>query len=254
MVEHANRPRGKVRSKIGRAEHTRRARRNPRRLGGISARRDDDGSRYARFPIEARATGIGPGPRCGSLSSGEPTDVVVLTEMPFCECGDVRKRSVDSPRGSRRWRPRRRWRSALSRRSRRSLASRTVEKIQGQRLKQASRGAARRVSRRERQDYLREEPDGWKRPGRSRGGRPVLRWRPPRECRADSSSVPSCWSVKRHGSRGIAAAAQDAPSATGGNQRWPMAACLAAIMAGALRSLDESPLLEQRRLSRPQAA
>jgi len=162
-----------------------------------------------------------------------PSDVVVLPEMPFCEWEMFRKRTVDLAA----------WRSALAAHDTMMarlgeletgavLGSRPVE-LAGRRLNQAFawtreggyRGARAKY-------YLPDEPDGWEASWFDRGAREF----PP--ARAGSLSVgfqlctellfsEAAWEIGRQGAQLIAA-----PRATGGHRRWPMAACLAAIMAG----------------------
>ena len=112
------------------------------------------------------------------------------------------------------------------------LASRPVE-LGGQRLNQSFawtredgyRGARAKY-------YPPEEPDGWEASWFDRGERefPLAR--------AGALSVgfqlctellfsQAAWEIGQRGAQLIAA-----PRATGGHRRWPMAACLAAIMAG----------------------
>ena len=128
-----------------------------------------------------------------------PTDVVVLPEMPFCEWEMFRKRQVDPAA----------WRAAIAAHdemmmrlgeleARVVLASRPVESS-GKRLNQAF---------------------AWTREGGYRAARakyylPELLF------------TQAAWEIGHRGGQLIAA-----PRATGGHQRWPMAACLAAIMAG----------------------
>jgi N-carbamoylputrescine amidase len=162
-----------------------------------------------------------------------PTDVVVLPEMPFCEWEMFRKRTVDLAA----------WRSALAAHDAMVarlgeletgavLASRPVERG-GKRLNQAFawtreggyRGARAKY-------YLPDEPDGWEASWFDRGEREF----PPAPAGSLSVGFQLCtellfsqaaWEIGRHGAQLIAA-----PRATGGHRRWPMAACLAAIMAG----------------------
>jgi len=162
-----------------------------------------------------------------------PTDIVVLPEMPFCEWAMFRKRSVDPAL----------WRAALAEHdammprlaeleTRLVLASRPVER-DGRRFNQAFswtredgyRGARAKY-------YLPEEPDGWEASWFDRGDREFLTQR------AGSVDVgfqlctellfsQAAWEIGQRGGQLIAA-----PRATGGHRRWPMAASLAAIMAG----------------------
>jgi N-carbamoylputrescine amidase len=163
-----------------------------------------------------------------------PTDVVVLPEMPFCAWEMFRKRSVDPVA----------WRAALAAhdtmttrfgelQTRLVLSSRPVE-AGGKRLNQAFswtreggyRGARAKY-------YLPEEPDGWEATWFDRGD-----GRFPLETAAgvkigfqlctELLFTQAAWEIGHGGGHLIAA-----PRATGGHQRWPMAACLAAIMAGA---------------------
>jgi N-carbamoylputrescine amidase len=165
---------------------------------------------------------------------GNPTDVVVLPEMPFCEWEMFRKRSVDPTA----------WRAALAAHdgmaarfaeleARVVLASRPVE-TQGKRLNQAFswtreggyRGARAKY-------YLPEEPDGWEATWFDRGDDQF----PVQAAAGVQVGFQLCtellfsqaaWEIGHRGGQLIAA-----PRATGGHQRWPLAACLAAIMAGA---------------------
>jgi len=162
-----------------------------------------------------------------------PTDVVVLPEMPFCEWEMFRKRTVDPDA----------WRSALAAHDAMVarlgeletgavLASRPVE-LGGKRLNEAFawtreggyRGARAKY-------YLPDEADGWEASWFDRGAREF------RPARAGSLSVgfqlctellfsQAAWEIGQQGAQLIAA-----PRATGGHRRWPMATCLAAIMAG----------------------
>ena len=163
----------------------------------------------------------------------QPTDVVVLPEMPFCEWDMFRNRTVDL--GA--------WRSALAAHDAMIarlgeletgtvLASRPVE-LGAKRLNQAFawtreggyRGARAKY-------YLPDEPDGWEASWFDRGSREFS------PVRAGALSVgfqlctellfsQAAWEIGQRGAQLIAA-----PRATGGHRRWPMAACLAAIMAG----------------------
>jgi len=162
-----------------------------------------------------------------------PTDVVVLPEMPFCEWAMFRKRHVDLAA----------WRTALAAHDTMMtrlgelqtgvvLASRPVE-LQGKRLNQAFawtreggyRGARAKY-------YLPDEPDGWEASWFDRGDREF----PPASAGTVKVGFQLCtellfsqaaWEIGQQGGQLIAA-----PRATGGHRRWPMAACLAAIMAG----------------------
>jgi N-carbamoylputrescine amidase len=163
-----------------------------------------------------------------------PTDVVVLPEMPFCDWEMFRKRTVDPAA----------WRAALAAHdtmtnrfgelaTRMILASRPVE-IQGRRLNQAFswtreegyRGARAKY-------YLPEEPDGWEATWFDRGDDEFR----PRAAEGMTVGFQLCtellftqaaWEIGHGGAHLIAA-----PRATGRHPRWPMAARLAAIMAGA---------------------
>lgn len=163
-----------------------------------------------------------------------PTDVVVLPEMPFCEWEMFRKRKVDL--GA--------WRAALAAHdamtarfieldARVVLGSRPVE-TRGKRLNQAFswtreggyRGARGKY-------YLPEEPDGWEATWFDRGDAEF----PVQAAAGVQIGFQLCtellfsqaaWQIGHHGGQLIAA-----PRATGGHQRWPLAASLAAIMAGA---------------------
>jgi len=162
-----------------------------------------------------------------------PTDVVVLPEMPFCDWEMFRKRTVDLAA----------WRSALAAHDTMVarlgelhtgtvLASRPVE-LRGKRLNQAFawtqdggyRGARAKY-------YLPDEPDGWEASWFDRGDREF----PPESAGSVKVGFQLCtellfsqaaWEIGQQGGQLIAA-----PRATGGHRRWPMAACLAAIMAG----------------------
>ena len=162
-----------------------------------------------------------------------PTDVVVLPEMPFCDWEMFRKRTVDLAA----------WRSALAAHDTMVarlgelhtgtvLASRPVE-LRGKRLNQAFawtqdggyRGARAKY-------YLPDEPDGWEASWFDRGDREF----PPESAGSAKVGFQLCtellfsqaaWEIGQQGGQLIAA-----PRATGGHRRWPMAACLAAIMAG----------------------
>ncbi len=163
-----------------------------------------------------------------------PTDVVVLPEMPFCEWEMFRRRAVDPDA----------WRAALAAHdamltrlhelaARLVLSSRPVE-VRGKRLNQAFawtreggyRGARAKY-------YLPEEPDGWEATWFERGDREF----PLEKAAGVSVGFQLCtellfshaaWEIGHRGGQLIAA-----PRATGGHRRWPMAASLAAIMAGA---------------------
>ena len=161
------------------------------------------------------------------------TDVVVLPEMPFCEWEMFRKRTVDLAA----------WRSALVAHDTMMarlgeletgtvLASRPIE-LDGKRLNQAFawtreggyHGARAKY-------YLPDEPDGWEASWFDRGERAF----PPARVGSLSVGFQLCtellfsqaaWEIGQQGAQLIAA-----PRATGGHRRWPVAACLAAIMAG----------------------
>ena len=167
------------------------------------------------------------------LKIASPTDVVVLPEMPFCDWEMFRKRTVDLAA----------WRSALAAHDTMVarlgelhtgtvLASRPVELL-GKRLNQAFawtqdggyRGARAKY-------YLPDEPDGWEASWFDRGDREF----PPESAGSVKVGFQLCtellfsqaaWEIGQQGGQLIAA-----PRATGGHRRWPMAACLAAIMAG----------------------
>ena len=164
---------------------------------------------------------------------GSPTDVVVLPEMPFCEWAMFRRRTVDLAV----------WRSALAAHDTMVtrlgelqagvvLASRPVE-LQGKRLNQAfawTRDGGYRGARAK--YYLPDEPDGWEASWFDRGDREF----PPESAGTVKVGFQLCtellfsqaaWEIGQQGGQLIAA-----PRATGGHRRWPMAACLAAIMAG----------------------
>jgi len=163
-----------------------------------------------------------------------PTDVVVLPEMPFCDWEMFRKRTVDLAA----------WRSALAAHDTMVarlgellhtgtvLASRPVE-LRGKRLNQAfawTRDGGYRGARAK--YYLPDEPDGWEASWFDRGDREF----PPESAGSVKVGFQLCtellfsqaaWEIGQQGGQLIAA-----PRATGGHRRWPMAACLAAIMAG----------------------
>jgi N-carbamoylputrescine amidase len=162
-----------------------------------------------------------------------PTDVVVLPEMPFCEWEMFRKRQVDPVA----------WRAAvvahdemLARlgelEARVVLASRPVES-RGKRLNQGFawtreggyRGARAKY-------YLPEEPDGWEASWFDRGDREfpletTTGMKVGFQLCTELLFSQAAWEIGHRGGQLIAA-----PRATGGHRRWPMAACLAAIMAG----------------------
>jgi N-carbamoylputrescine amidase len=162
-----------------------------------------------------------------------PTDVVVMPEMPFCEWDMFRKRQVDTAA----------WRAAIAAHdemmtrlgeleARVVLASRPLES-RGKRLNQAfawTREGGYRAARAK--YYLPEEPDGWEATWFDRGDPDF-----PLETTAGVNVgfqlctellfTQAAWEIGHRGGQLIAA-----PRATGGHRRWPMAACLAAIMAG----------------------
>jgi len=162
-----------------------------------------------------------------------PTEVVVLPEMPFCEWEMFRKRQVDPVA----------WRAAVAAHdemlarlgeleARVVLASRPVES-RGKRLNQAFawtreggyRGARAKY-------YLPEEPDGWEASWFDRGDRQfpletTTGMKVGFELCTELLFSQAAWEIGHRGGQLIAA-----PRATGGHRRWPMAACLAAIMAG----------------------
>lgn len=162
-----------------------------------------------------------------------PTDVVVLPEMPFCEWAMFRKRTVDLAA----------WRSALAGHDAMIarlgeletgtvLSSRPVE-LRGKRLNQAFawtreggyRGARAKF-------YLPDEPDGWEASWFDRGDREFStestgRVRVGFQLCTELLFSQAAWQIGQRGGQLIAA-----PRATGGHRRWPMAVCLAAIMAG----------------------
>ena len=163
-----------------------------------------------------------------------PTDVVVLPEMPFCEWEMFRKRRVDLAA----WRVALAAHDAMATRfaeleARVVIASRPVE-VGGKRLNQAFcwtreggyRGARAKY-------YLPEEPGGWEATWFDRGDGTF-----PLETAAgvkigfqlctELLFTQAAWEIGHGGGHLIVA-----PRATGGHQRWPMAASLAAIMAGA---------------------
>lgn len=162
-----------------------------------------------------------------------PTDVVVLPEMPFCDWAMFRKRQVDLAA----------WRAALAAHDAMIarlgelqagivLASRPVE-LRGKRLNQAFawtreggyRGARAKY-------YLPDEPDGWEASWFDRGDREFPtetagRMKVGFQLCTELLFSQAAWQIGQQGGQLIAA-----PRATGGHRRWPMAACLAAIMAG----------------------
>jgi N-carbamoylputrescine amidase len=162
-----------------------------------------------------------------------PTDVVVLPEMPFCEWQMFRTRAVDPAA----------WRAALAAHDAMTarlgelgagavLASRPVE-LRGRRLNQAfawTREGGYRGGRAK--YYLPDEPDGWEASWFDRGDRefPAESAGPLRvgfQLCTELLFSHAAWEIGQNGGQLIAA-----PRATGGHRRWPMAACLAAIMAG----------------------
>jgi N-carbamoylputrescine amidase len=162
-----------------------------------------------------------------------PTDVVVLPEMPFCEWEMFRKRTVDLAA----------WRAALAAHDAMTarlgelgagavLASGPVE-LRGRRLNQAfawTREGGYRGGRAK--YYLPDEPDGWEASWFDRGDRefPAESAGPLRvgfQLCTELLFSQAAWEIGQKGGQLIAA-----PRATGGHRRWPMAACLAAIMAG----------------------
>ena len=162
-----------------------------------------------------------------------PTDVVVLPEMPFCEWAMFRKRSVDLAA----WRATLAAHDAMMARlaeleTRMVLSSRPVE-AQGKRLNEGfswTREDGYRGSRAK--YYLPDEPDGWEASWFDRGDREF----PPQNTGSVRVGFQLCtellfsqaaWEIGQRGGQLIAA-----PRATGGHRRWLMAACLAAIMAG----------------------
>ena len=162
-----------------------------------------------------------------------PTDVVVLPEMPFCDWEMFRKRSVDPAA----------WRAAVAAHdgmvarlaeldTRLVLSSRPVE-TRGQRLNQAfawtREGGYRGVRAKY---YLPDEPDGWEASWFARGDpdfplETVTGMKIGFQLCTELLFTQAAWEIGHRGGQLIAA-----PRATGGHRRWPMAACLAAIMAG----------------------
>jgi N-carbamoylputrescine amidase len=162
-----------------------------------------------------------------------PTDIVVLPEMPFCEWKTFTTKMVDPAA----------WRAALAShdtmmarlaelQTQMVLASRPVQ-TQGKRLNQAfcwTRDGAYRSA--GAKYHLPDEPDGWEATWFDRGDR---------ECSAltvgpvtvgfqlctELLFTEAAWEIGRRGAQLIAA-----PRATSGHRRWPMAACLAAIVSG----------------------
>jgi len=162
-----------------------------------------------------------------------PTDVVVLPEMPFCEWEMFRKRQVDPVA----------WGAAVAAHdemlarlgeleARVVLASRPVES-RGKRLNQAfawTREGGYRSARAK--YYLPEEPDGWEASWFDRGDREfpletTTGMKVGFQLCTELLFSQAAWEIGHRGGQLIAA-----PRATGGHRRWPMAACLAAIMAG----------------------
>ena len=184
-----------------------------------------------------------------------PTDVVVLPEMPFCEWEMFRKRSVDPTA----------WRAALAAHdamaarfveleARVVLASRPVE-TQGKRLNQAFswtreggyRGARAKY-------YLPEEPDGWEATWFDRGDDQF----PLQAAAGVQVGFQLCtellfsqaaWEIGHRGGQLIAA-----PRAHRRTSALADGRVSGRDHGRRLRRLDESPLLRQRRLRRPQLA
>ena len=162
-----------------------------------------------------------------------PADVLVLPELPFCDWQMFRTRTIDS--GA--------WCDALTRHEAMIarfgelgveivLSSRPMD-LAGKRLNQAFYWTREQGGRGARAKYhLPDEPDGWEATWFARGDRhftpiavgpltvgfqlctELLFTEPARE-------------IGRAGAQLIAA-----PRATSGHRRWPMAACMAAIMSG----------------------
>ncbi|MGE3537881.1 MAG: carbon-nitrogen hydrolase family protein [Candidatus Tectimicrobiota bacterium] len=173
---------------------------------------------------------------CAALAHflrANPTDVVVLPEMPFCDWQMFMTKTIDPHV----------WNAALAvhdamiarfpaLQAAIVLASRPVD-VQGKRLNQAfcwtqERGYRGAYT----QYYLPDEPDGWEATWFAQGDRqcaPIV---------AGSLTVgfqlctellftEPAREIGRGGAHFIAA-----PRATSGHRRWPMATCMAAVMSG----------------------
>lgn len=162
-----------------------------------------------------------------------PTDVLVLPEMPCCDWQMFMTRTIDLAA----------WDVAVAAHDAMLarcgtlqagvvLASRPVQR-QGQRFNEAfawTREGGYQVAR---SKYaLPDEPDGWEATWFTPGARPVA----PLTVGALRVGFQLCTELlftelaRDLGQRGAHLIA--APRATGGHRRWPMAACMAAIMAG----------------------
>ena len=165
---------------------------------------------------------------------GRPTDVVVLPEMPFCDWEPFRKRTFDLAA----------WRAAVAAHDRMTdrfgelearlvLSSRPVE-LRGKRLNEAfswTRDGGYHGTRAK--YYLPEEPDGWEATWFDRGDgafgvETAAGLKIGYQLCTELLFTQAAWAIGHGGAQLIAA-----PRATGGHPRWPMAARLAAIMAGA---------------------
>ncbi len=165
--------------------------------------------------------------------AASPADLVVLPEMPFAEWRMFTLRTIDVAA----------WREALDAHdamiarfaelsAEAVLASRPVER-EGKRLNEAFCWTRRGGYRGARAKYyLPEEPDGWEATWFERGDRHFA----PIAVGALSVGFQICTEllfsdaareIGRAGAQLIAA-----PRATGGHRRWPMAACMAAVMSG----------------------
>jgi N-carbamoylputrescine amidase len=162
-----------------------------------------------------------------------PTDVIVLPEMPFCDWQMFMTKTINPIA----------WEGALAvhdamitrcaeLHAEAVLASRPVEH-QGQRLNQAfcwTRDGGYRGT--HTKYYLPDEPDGWEATWFAPGDRQFA----PIAVGPLTVGFQLCtellftepaWEIGRGGAHLIAA-----PRATGGHRRWPMAACMAAVMSG----------------------
>jgi len=162
-----------------------------------------------------------------------PTDVVVLPEMPFCAWEMFRNRTIDPNV----------WQAALSvhdamidrfaeLNATAVLASRPVER-QGRRLNEAfcwTRDGGYRGTRTK--YYLPDEPDGWEATWFARGDRSFT----PTTLGPLTVGFQVCTELLfTEPAREIGLAGAHliaAPRATGGHRRWQMGACMAAVMSG----------------------
>jgi N-carbamoylputrescine amidase len=163
----------------------------------------------------------------------DPTDVVVLPEMPFCDWQMFTTRAIDPVT----------WQAALAAHDTMIarfaelqtdvvLASRPID-LQGRRLNQAfgwTRGSGVRGSRAK--HYLPDEPDGWEATWFAQGDRDFTPIATPALTVGFQLCTELLFSqhsreIGRKGAHLIAA-----PRATSGHRRWPMAACMAAVMSG----------------------